>query len=280
MLDDPKHNARFDHLMLNSEDPSRLADFYRHVMDYAIEQLQDSTWLCEAQDRRIMVGQGVNRTLRFAAYSFSNPEALEALRQRLRLNDHELSNSPSPFFDKSAFAVNDPDGNTLVFGICNKTFNFDRQHIPARLQHLVVASDELGPMINFYTEVLGAVASDKVYDAEGNLTACFMRTDQEHHSFAVFRAQEKRLDHHCYEVREWNDIRDWADRATELNIPIEWGPGRHGAGNNLFLFIHDPDGNWVELSAELELVKPNTKTGIWKHEPRTLNLWGMAKMRS
>jgi len=36
---------------------------------------------------------------------------------------------------------------------------------------------------------------------------------------------------------------------------VKWGPGRHGPGNNLFVFIHDLDGNWVEVSAELEHVR-------------------------
>ena len=61
---------------------------------------------------------------------------------------------------------------------------------------------------------------------------------------------------------------------------MKWGPGRHGPGNNLFLFVHDPDGNWVELSAELEVVAPDRPTGTWPHEERTLNSWGSAPLRS
>jgi catechol 2,3-dioxygenase len=30
------------------------------------------------------------------------------------------------------------------------------------------------------------------------------------------------------------------------------GPGRHGPGNNLFVFFDDPSGNHIELSAEME----------------------------
>jgi catechol 2,3-dioxygenase len=282
MLDDPKQNAKLDHLMLSSQDPDSMTDFYARVMDYQVTKSEGGIWLCEAPGRKLLVAKGENKGLVFVAYSFSDYEALEALRQRLKQANYIPQISPSPIFDDKAFAIDDPDGNTLVFGVAVSETSVvpGKQFMSARLQHMVVASDELTPMVAFYTEVLGAVASDMVYDDEGDLTACFMRTDREHHSFAVFRAPGKRLDHHCYEVRHWNDIRDWADRATALDIPIEWGPGRHGAGNNLFIFVHDPDGNWVELSAELEQVEPYSKTGKWKHEPRTLNLWGMAKMRS
>jgi catechol-2,3-dioxygenase len=75
-------------------------------------------------------------------------------------------------------------------------------------------------------------------------------------------------------------IRDWADHFAQARIPIRWGPGRHGPGNNLFIFIHDPDGNWVELSAELEQVQPDRPVGEWPHEERTLNLWGQGLLRS
>jgi catechol 2,3-dioxygenase len=58
-----------------------------------------------------------------------------------------------------------------------------------------------------------------------------------------------------------------------------WGPGRHGPGNNLFIFIEDPDGNWIEVSAELEIIHDRS-LHEWPHEERTLNLWGTAIMRS
>jgi hypothetical protein len=65
-----------------------------------------------------------------------------------------------------------------------------------------------------------------------------------------------------------------------MRVPVKWGPGRHGPGNNLFLFVHDPDGNWVELSAEIEVVAPDRPLGFWPHEERTLNSWGSAPLRS
>ncbi|MBU6206740.1 MAG: hypothetical protein KGQ42_03550 [Alphaproteobacteria bacterium] len=50
--------------------------------------------------------------------------------------------------------------------------------------------------------------------------------------------------------------------------------------NNLFVFIHDPDGNWVELSAELAQVAADKPAGEWPHEVRTLNFWGQGMLRS
>ena len=47
----------------------------------------------------------------------------------------------------------------------------------------------------------------------------------------------------------------------------------------VFDFIEDLDGNKIEISAELEIVH-DRQIKKWPHEPRTLNLWGSAIMRS
>jgi hypothetical protein len=44
--------------------------------------------------------------------------------------------------------------------------------------------------------------------------------------------------------------------------------------------VRDPDGNLAEISSEIEVCTPDRPMGIWKHEERTLNLWGKAIMRS
>ena len=48
--------------------------------------------------------------------------------------------------------------------------------------------------------------------------------------------------------------------------------------NDLILPLFVCDGNKIELSAELELIK-NRKYIDWPHESRTLNLWGKSFLR-
>ena len=154
--------------------------------------------------------------------------------------------------------------------------------LPGRLQHVVVASSALAPMLRFYEEDLGFVVSDYVVDdaAGGERTVGFFRSSPEHHSFAVFRCPETRPDHQAFEATCWNDIRDWADHLATLRIKLWWGPGRHGPGNNLFFMVHDPQGYLVEISAELETMPDDVVKRLWRHEERTLNLWGPGFMRS
>ena len=148
----------------------------------------------------------------------------------------------------------------------------------APLQHLTLQSLDLKKFINFYNKKLGFVISDRVIDENGEITTCFLRSNKQHHSIACFKAQNIGIDHHSYEVGKWNLIRDWCDHISRNGLTLFWGPGRHGPGNNLFVFFEDCDGNKIELSAELELIK-NRKYIDWPHESRTLNLWGKSFLR-
>ena len=151
--------------------------------------------------------------------------------------------------------------------------------LPGRLQHLGICTTGMDRLIDFFVGTIGFRASDIVKNDDGGVSACFLRSDHEHHDLALFAASSSRFDHQCYETTCWNDIRDWGDHFAAQRTEIEWGAARHGAGNNLFIFVRDPDGNPVELSAELETRDYDAAPGEWKTEPRTLNLWGSAWTR-
>ena len=229
--------------------------------------------------RCIMISEGPRRTLGFGAYTFPDLEQLAGLHNRLQNDGVTINQSPCPILT-DGFSVTDPDGNCLVFGVDPPSQGSIPDPLVARLQHLVVATGNMQPMLDFYTNALGFKVSDRVEDDVGDLRACFVHSDEEHHSFAFFKAPTKRLDHHAYEAGDWNLIRDWADHMSSFEIPLKWGPGRHGPGNNLFFMVNDPDGNWVELSAELETITPERPVGLWPHTERSLNLWGPGMLRS
>ena len=133
-------------------------------------------------------------------------------------------------------------------------------------------------IIDFYHKKLGFAISDRVINKNGVITTCFFRSNKEHHSLACFKSKNVGIDHHSYEVGKWKLIRDWCDYISKRRLKLFWGPGRHGPGNNLFVFFEDCDGNKIELSAELELIK-NRKFLDWPHDARTLNLWGKSYLR-
>jgi hypothetical protein len=69
-------------------------------------------------------------------------------------------------------------------------------------------------------------------------------------------------------------------RVAGLERDPRLGGSLGGSANSGKIFFHDPDGNWVEVSAELQIVAPDHEVGVWAHEERTLNSWGQAFLRS
>jgi catechol 2,3-dioxygenase-like lactoylglutathione lyase family enzyme len=273
----PLWPARLHHLRRDSPEPERLARFYGELLGDRVEPLPGSAWLVQGHGRSLVVGPGAAAAVPYFALALHDAAQLAAYAAALGRLGVALEPSPSPLFAEGAFAVADPDGRRIVFGL--PIFTFKNETTTARLQHFVCASTRLPEMLAFYRDTLGACESDRVLEND-EIAAVFLRSDPEHHSFATFRAPESRADHHSYETGSWNAIRDWGDHMAKLRIPLWWGPGRHGPGNNLFFMIEDPEGHKVEFSAELELMTQEAPFRTWPHEQRTLNLWGSAWMRS
>lgn len=280
-LDQPL-SATLLELALNTDDPARLAAFYADALGYAFRPVSEGMRGI-ALGRRLMICPGPPKTLAYAAYAVADAGELERLAQRLSAHAVEHAEIEREGFAPGAIAFSDPDGNRFIFGVARgerRPHDNPTAERPARMQHVVFASRNVERLLSFFTEVVGFELSDRVVDENGGLRTAFVRCSREHHSLAVFAADQNRLDHHCYEAGEWNLIRDWADHFAKRRVPLKWGPGRHGPGDNLFLFIHDPDGNWVEISAELEQVGADRPVGEWPHEEYTLNTWGMGLLRS
>ena len=288
-VDSPIWPSQLDHLRLDSPDPKALADFYVEALGFEALPLPDDTQLLQGPGRRLVVGRGHAGGRPYHGLRVQSRDQLDEVRRFLSDRDVALEESPSTVFEPDAVAVRDPDGWLNVFGVPRPDLptlraRNDRsaQALAGRLQHVVVASDDLAGMMDFYENRLGFVASDycaEKPDDERTRRVAFYRTDPEHHSFAVFAASSVRADHHAYETTCWNDIRDWADHLASREVKIWWGPGRHGPGNNLFFMIQDPDGVAVELSAELEHLPRYTAARAWPHDERALNLWGPGWMR-
>ncbi len=272
--------SRRHHIRIDSTDPGRLIPFYRDGLGLRERPLASDLWLLDGRHRRIVIGRGEANALGYAAFAMKDAAAVVAFRADLHARQIPTEGSPTPIFEDGAFAVTDPDDSCLVFGRPSIEYDGD-DTLPGRLQHFVVAMTDLDRLDAFYSDALGFVVSDDVVDeSNGAVTARFYRSDPEHHSFAAFRAPANGLDHHAYEAGCWNDIRDWADHFSRQRVPMWWGPGRHGPGDNLFFMVLDPDGNKVEISAELEHMPLGMDRRVWAHEERTLNYWGQAWMRS
>ena len=267
------------HLEIQSSNPERLSNFYSNIMDMKIDKLSSDKFLCDGPSRKIIITLGKDKTLSHAGMVCRNENNLNGFKDFLNQKELKLKDFNSELYKPGSFSVEDPDKNVICFGVLKDKSTASLNGIHAPLQHLTFASEDVVSFQNFYENKLGFQVTDRVIKNNGELATCFTTSNHEHHTIACFKSSKKGMDHHSYEAGDWNHIKGWCDHFASNNIKLMWGPGRHGPGNNLFVFIEDIDGNWIEISAELEMVRGRPVKN-WPQEERTLNLWGNAIMRS
>lgn len=277
-METPIWSAVLDHVCLETSSPQTMRSFYRDALGMQETELGRRSWLLEGPERRLVLTKGMSKKLTFSSFQVADDNKMVLLRKHIEAEGYTVIEKSAALFQQKAFELTDPDGNIICFGV-KASVSKKLEGVGGRLQHVVVASVRLDLMVDFYGRVLGFLPSDYVMKEDGKIVAAFYRSNPEHHSLAVFAAAEKGFDHIAFETPSWNHLRDWADRLAAFDIPIWWGPGRHGAGNNLFFMVLDPDGNKIEFSAELEHMDINQPVRHWPHDRRTLNLWGNARMR-
>jgi catechol 2,3-dioxygenase-like lactoylglutathione lyase family enzyme len=264
---------------LTSPQPQALADFYTRC--YGMHLIVDGPDLvCQGPGRTVAVSHGAANQLLYAQFGLNGTEAWAAFAARTS----GLAQEPLPqclAAQSAALAFRDPDGNLMVFTRAHDTSALNSD-APSRAvsQHFALRTTRVPEMQAFYRDQLGFVVSDEVKDESGILRACFLRTDPLHHSLALFGAPVTCFDHQSFEAPNWDDMKRWGDHMAALRVPIVWGIGRHGPGNDLFFMVRDPDNNLAEISTEIETCVSERPTGQWPHEERTLNVWGKAIMRS
>lgn len=272
---------------LQSPQPQALAKFYASAYGMDCQSVND-VWHCTKMGREVFVSQGDVGKLHYALFGIRDVVQWQAFSQKT-LALPKVNLKAFEELSTSALGFLDPDGNCVVFELEVTPDSHPQAlqtlqatpHLPAAAsQHFALRTTRIDEMKNFYTESLGFVLSDKVQDDAGQLKACFVRGNEMHHTVALFGAPVNCFDHQSFETPTWNDLKDWADHMGRLRIEIVWGVGRHGPGNDAFFMVRDPDGNLAEISSEIEICTDQRPVGQWKHEERTLNLWGKAIMRS
>src|SRR5262245_26692043 len=155
----PLWPAQVDHIRIDALDPLPVVDFYRDALGMAPTAMQDGTMLMQAPDRRILIGQGAQRSQPFTAFRMQTPRQVAQMRSHIESRGVGILTNPTPLFGSDAFAVADPDGRLIVFGMPRADLQgvIGAGTLPAaglhgRLQHVVVATPNLNAMLGFYEE--------------------------------------------------------------------------------------------------------------------------------
>jgi catechol 2,3-dioxygenase-like lactoylglutathione lyase family enzyme len=125
-----------------------------------------------------------------------------------------------------------------------------RGYAPEKLGHLARRVVDVNGAVEFYECVLGFKVADWIGDF-----FVFMRCGPEHHVLNFVGSQERRGIHHlAFQLSDFSHMAAACDLLARHDVRLIWGPGRHGAGHNVFVYYRDPDGHITELFFQLDVV--------------------------
>jgi catechol 2,3-dioxygenase-like lactoylglutathione lyase family enzyme len=157
--------------------------------------------------------------------------------------------------------------------------------VPLKLGHIAFNVVDVKKASDFYCNVLGFRVSDWMADF-----FVFLRCSPDHHTINLVDSKRSKLHHVAFELRNWGHLQTACDFLATKGYPLIWGPGRHGIGHNLFAYHRNPDGQIIELFAELDQLNDEElgyfeprpwhkdrpqKPKVWAKDPSASNIWGI-----
>jgi catechol-2,3-dioxygenase len=205
----------------------------------------------------------------------SSRDAVDRLHASVRAAGATAIDAPAAVTEPGGgygFGFMDPEGR-VVRVIAENARHADAAPAPDRpikITHLVLNTPRQEEAAAFWVAALGFKVSDRSL-----LT--FVRCNSDHHSIAFHPGESPTLHHIAFEMADFDSVMRGAGRMRDTGRPIEWGPGRHGPGNNVFAYFVGPEDFVIEYTAEIAQVDDRTpvgKPGDWVYPTGHSDLWG------
>lgn len=134
---------------------------------------------------------------------------------------------------------------------------------PRRLGHMLIFSSDVNRSQDFYERTLGLRLSDRITGL-----AVFMNSGPgDHHVFGFIQSSHPGLHHSSWEVNNFDELAIGARDMAEKGHRTGWGLGRHTLGSNVFHYMRDPWGSWIEYFADIDQISENWQAQDWDMSP-------------
>ena len=216
-------------------------------------------------------------SLRHVTLRARSREALQAVAQDVVAAGGRLVAPLAPVQEPSggeAIRIADADGRVfeLVHGDALHADGHTDGDRPLRLAHVVLNSHRVEHTRDFVERVLDFSLSDRTR------IMAFMRCNDDHHSLALGDTDNDALNHIAFLMPDLDGVMRGAGRMKDAGYAIEWGPGRHGPGDNAFNYFVGPFGIVIEYTAEVQQIDDSycaRGPQDWKWPPGRLDQWGL-----
>ncbi|WFU57949.1 VOC family protein [Bradyrhizobium pachyrhizi] len=148
-----------------------------------------------------------------------------------------------------------------------------------RLDHYQVLTPEVRKACEFYTAA-GFRLSEYIAPADTfDLRGVFLQRKGNPHDIVFFNGAGPRLHHFAFLAPEVHHLLNACDVAGELGYgaAVERGPGRHGPGHAMYVYMRDPDGHRVELfNTHYQIMDIENAPVGWDPSDHTISFpWGL-----
>lgn len=219
---------------------------------------------------------GDRPALDHVALQAHDAEALDAVAARVRERGLPiLSEDPEEAGIEHAIRFAGPSGHT--FEVFVGMVDVGPPHVgagaqPRKFGHPTITCPDIAPTQELFQQALGFRLSDEI----GPGLLAFLRCSVDHHGLGLQKG-EPGINHYAWEVEDLAALGRLGDTLQRSGSRFIWGPGRHGAGQNIFTYHYDPAGCIVEYYADLYQVwdERTYVPGVWAPDDwRGMNLWG------
>ncbi|MEL5426223.1 VOC family protein [Serratia nevei] len=291
--DPPFAITRASHLVLTSQDLAASERFYTQVAGIVLTH----------KDDRHLYLRGLEEACHHSlviAYSKAEPHCeriglrvfqerdLAAAKRFLDLQGLENHWAEVPFQGRTLHFT-DPVGTPIelcasmpVMPRLHHQVHLYRGGSAQRLDHFQLHTPYVQRAAEFYMTQLGFRASD-IYFNEQGMGAAFLQRKGNTQDLVYLHGPGPRLHHFGYTIPDSQEILRACDTAGNLGFgdAVERGPGRHGMGHVLYVYLRDPDGHRLELhNTPYQMIDIELETNLLEADQRQQLLpWGLPPQR-
>jgi catechol 2,3-dioxygenase-like lactoylglutathione lyase family enzyme len=263
-------------------DPKTAADFYADSWGLTpVDRGDDVAWLRgTGEEHHILhLAHNEENALGRIAFALGSRREVDDAARGLETLGVTIVHEPGALDDAAGgYGVQfiDPEGRLVElcvdrFAVAAKDTN-GRDAIPRKLAHVVLNTVDIDAACAFYTKVLGMRISDW---SEHQMA--FLRCNTDHHVIAFNQGPWASLNHVAYEMPTVDHFMRGIGKLRQSGITPDWGPGRHGPGDNTFSYFTDPSGLVCEYTSEVAQIEEDSwLCRVWPRTPELSDQWGTA----
>lgn len=275
---------RLGYVAVNAVDPKKVAQDTANIVGARIVEENDDKILMSSNQRHaeFVINRAKTDSFKACGLEAINADAVDEVRKRCDAAGLAIvTTQPSLSCIEKSVTFRTSEGHVVEVHTPMPLDQPHRYHGPGAhpkcIDHVNFIAGDPEKWSLEMQQACGLLLSERT---TGHEISWLRAADGRHHTIAAVKGKGGGLHHISWEFNSFQDFKAISDNLIPQERRLVWGPGRHGAGDNLFLYYVDAAGFLIECIAEMEVihdesaeprvVDPGENLSNWK----VVNQWG------